>query len=111
MKAIRDIGIPLANKSRRRLEEKRAAYKHGWSPGFIATKAKLDFLLEVRRALRRKDLCEDAILERIREAAENWGKWSNGICMRQRSRAYCLEETMGSGFGGQSRFFRPLVVT
>ena len=26
VKAIRDIGIPLANKSRRRLEEKRAAY-------------------------------------------------------------------------------------
>ena len=25
VKAIRDIGIPLANKSRRRLEEKRAA--------------------------------------------------------------------------------------
>jgi len=29
VKAIRDIGIPLANKSRKRLEEKRAAYKHG----------------------------------------------------------------------------------
>ena len=30
--------------------------------------------MEVRRTLRRKDLCEDAILERIREAAENWEK-------------------------------------
>ena len=89
VKAIRDKGIPLANKSRKRLEDKRAAYKHGWSPEFVATKAKLDFLLEVRRTLRRKDLCEDAILERISEAAENWEKWSNGICMRQRSMTHC----------------------
>ena len=72
VKAIRELGIPLANKSRKRLEEKRAAYKHGWSPEFIATKAKLDFLLEVRRILRRKDLCEASILEHIREAACNW---------------------------------------
>jgi hypothetical protein len=41
-----------------------------------------------------KDLCEDAMLERIREAAGIWGKWSNGICMRQRSRTHCLERTV-----------------
>ena len=68
-KAIRGIGLPLANRSRKRLEERRAAYKHGWSPEFVATKAKMDFLLEVRRTLRCRGLCEEAIAERIREAA------------------------------------------
>ena len=73
-KAIRDIGLPLANRSRKRLEEKRAAYKHGWSPEFVATKARMDFLLEVRRTLRCRGLCEEAVAERIREAASRWEK-------------------------------------
>ena len=71
-KTIRDIGLPLANRSRKRLEEKRAAYKHGWSPEFVATKAKMDFLLEVRRTLRCRGICEEAMAERIREAAGRW---------------------------------------
>jgi hypothetical protein len=43
-----------------RLEGKIAAYKHGWSPEFVTTKARL---LEVHRILRRKGLCDDAIMD------------------------------------------------
>ena len=75
-KANWDIGLPLANRSRKRLEERRAAYKHGWSPEFVATKAKMDFLLDVRRTLRCQGICEETMAERIREAA---GRWENAV--------------------------------
>ena len=30
--AIRDIVVPIVDQSKNKLEEKRASYKHGWSP-------------------------------------------------------------------------------
>ena len=70
--AIRDIGVPLAERSRKRLEEKRAAYKHGWSPEFVARKAKMDFMLEVRRILKVGQGCQEMQAQNVREAANRW---------------------------------------
>ena len=106
-KTIRDIGLPLANRSRKWLEERRAAYKHGWSPEFVATKAKMDFLLDVRRTLRCRDICEEAMAERIREAT---GRWENAVRKHMHEvedqKTHCLEEITGYNSGVQPRCYK-----
>ena len=50
--AIRDIDVSIVDQSRKRLEEKRASYKHGWSPQFVTTKANMDFMMDSKETER-----------------------------------------------------------